>query len=65
MTLLTCENLTLGYEGRPVVENLHFTVQAGEYLCIVGENGSGKTTLMKTILGLQAPISAKSPLPAG
>ena len=59
MTLLTCENLTLGYEGRPVVENLHFTVQAGEYLCIVGENGSGKTTLMKTILGLQAPISGK------
>ena len=30
-----------------------------DYLCIVGENGSGKSTLMKTILGLQPPISGR------
>ncbi len=59
MTLLKVENLTLGYEGRAIVENLNFSVSAGDYLCIVGENGSGKTTLMKTILGLQEPLSGK------
>lgn len=57
MAQLTCQNLTVGYDGRTVLQGLHFEVNAGNYLCIVGENGSGKSTLMKTILGLQAPIS--------
>jgi len=55
MALIECKNLTLGYEGTPVVENINFTVEEGDYLCIVGENGSGKTTLMKALLGLQKP----------
>lgn len=59
MKLLSCENLTLGYEGTKVVEELNLSVSSGDYLCIVGENGSGKTTLMKTILGLQAPLSGQ------
>lgn len=57
MAQLTCEHLMLGYEGRPVVSDLSFSVNAGDYLCIVGENGSGKTTLMKTLLHLQPPIA--------
>ena len=56
MALLTCSELALGYDGHPVLSGVSFTVQAGNYLCIVGENGSGKTTLMKTILGLQKPL---------
>ena len=56
MAQLTCEHLWLGYEGKPVIEDLSFSVQAGEYLCIVGANGSGKTTLMRTVLGLQKPL---------
>ncbi len=59
MALITCENLTLGYEGRPVVSNLDFPVEQGNYLCIVGENGSGKTTLMRTVLGLQKPLRGR------
>ena len=59
MALLTCRNLTLGYEGLTVVEDLSFAVEAGDYLCIVGENGSGKSTLMKTILGLTPPLSGR------
>src|SRR5574344_1781113 len=59
MALLTCQNLTLGYDGTRVVENLSFTVESGDYLCIVGENGSGKSTLMKTILRLQTPINGQ------
>ena len=56
MALLTCTGLELGYEGRRVVSGLDFTVEAGDYLCIVGENGSGKSTLMKTVLGLIRPV---------
>jgi len=59
MPQLICRDLTLGYEGKTVVSNLSFTVDAGDYLCIVGENGSGKSTLMKTILGLKTPVSGQ------
>lgn len=59
MAQLICENLTLGYEGNIVVKDLNFTVNEGDYLCIVGHNGSGKTTLMKTLLGLLKPIGGK------
>ena len=57
MALLSCQNVTLGYENTKVVENLSFEVNAGDYLCIVGENGSGKSTLMKAILRLHSPLS--------
>jgi zinc transport system ATP-binding protein len=59
MALLTCKYLSLGYEGHPIVENLNFDINSGDYVCIVGENGSGKSTLMKTILGLQPPLEGK------
>ncbi len=59
MPQLTCENLSLGYEGTVVVSDLSFTVNAGDYMCIVGENGSGKSTLMKAILKLKAPLSGR------
>ena len=59
MAQLTCQRLCVGYEGKSVLQELNFEVFAGDYLCIVGENGSGKSTLMKTILGLQPPISGR------
>ncbi len=59
MPLLTCQDLSLGYEGQTIVSGLNFKVDSGDYLCIVGENGSGKSTLMKTILGLQPPVGGK------
>ena len=48
MAQLTCKNLTLGYDNRAIQEDLNFSIDAGDYLCIVGENGSGKSTLMKS-----------------
>ncbi len=51
MNIIQVNNLSAFYENRKVFKNLNFTVQDGDYLCIIGENGSGKTTLMKTILG--------------
>ena len=54
--VLSCEDVSLGYEGKPVVEHLNFRLEQGDYLCILGENGSGKSTLMKAILGLKSPM---------
>ena len=59
MALLACRNLSLGYDGNIIVSGLNFEIESGDYLCIVGENGSGKSTLMRTVLGLQAPVSGK------
>lgn len=59
MAQLICRNLTLGYDGKAVLENVNFSVNSGDYLGIVGENGSGKSTLMKTILGLQMSMSGE------
>ena len=59
MPQLICNHISVGYDGKPVLQNLNFAVNAGDYLCIVGENGSGKSTLMKTLLGLQPPIAGK------
>lgn len=59
MSQLTCQNLRVSYDGKSVLQDLSFKVFAGDYLCIVGENGSGKSTLMKTLLGLQPPISGR------
>ena len=55
--LLTCRDVSLGYEHRAIVEKLSFSVAAGDYLCIVGENGSGKSTLLKSLLGLLPPLA--------
>ena len=52
MSLITCENLTLAYDTGVVASGVSFTLEAGSYLCIVGENGSGKSTLLKSLLGL-------------
>lgn len=59
MTLITFENVAMGYEEKTVVQNLNLSVNAGDYVCIVGENGSGKTTLMKGLLGLISPLQGK------
>ena len=59
MPQLVCYDLTLGYEGTAVVTNLSFSINAGDYLCIVGDNGSGKSTLMKAILNLKSPIKGQ------
>ena len=59
MAQLTCEHLTLGYNSRIIIEDLSFSINKGNYLCIIGENGSGKTTLMKTLLRLHKPISGR------
>ena len=59
MSQLICKNLLVGYEGKAILDPLNFEIHAGDHLCVVGENGAGKSTLMKTLLGLQQPISGQ------
>ena len=49
----------MGYEGKIILDNVNFTVNQGDYLCIIGENGSGKSTLMKGLLKLKSALGGK------
>ncbi len=55
MKLISCEGVTIGYDGQRAVNKVSFDLEQGDYLCIVGENGSGKSTLVKGLLGLIKP----------
>lgn len=57
--ILQCENVSFAYDGVNVLEGVDFSLNAGDYLCVVGENGSGKSTLIKGLLGLKAPQSGR------
>lgn len=49
---ITCENVTIGYASKIVMENLNFKINNKDYLLIIGENGCGKSTFVKSLLGL-------------
>lgn len=52
-SVLKAQNLSFAYTQVPVLENISFDVQAGDYVGIIGPNGGGKTTLLKLLLGLE------------
>lgn len=52
MSIVTCKDLTIEYDGKVAVDQVSFKIEQGDYLCIVGENGSGKSTLIKGLMGL-------------
>lgn len=58
--MLELRNLTKGYaEDRKVLANLSYTLNAGEYVAIMGESGVGKSTLLNLIAGLDSPDSGE------
>ncbi len=52
MSILRAENLGIGFGGVRAVDNVSFSVEAGEIFAIIGPNGAGKTTLFNLISGL-------------
>jgi ABC-type Mn2+/Zn2+ transport system ATPase subunit len=64
-TLIACAGVDMGYGRRVVLPAVSLAVQQGEILGILGPNGAGKTTLIKTLLGLQPPVSGAVHYPTG
>ena len=60
-TALSTRALSVGYhKGNvqvPILENLELSLIAGELVCFMGPNGIGKSTLIRTLAGLQRPLS--------
>jgi manganese/zinc/iron transport system ATP- binding protein len=50
-------NLTVSYDGRPVLWDIDFNLDSGKIIGVIGPNGSGKTTSLKAIMGLLKPSS--------
>lgn len=57
--LLTIDNLTHDYDGRPALANISLEVNHGERLVILGPSGCGKTSLLRIISGLMEPSAGK------
>lgn len=56
-TRLEVKNLCLAYGKRVILENINFSLNAGEALALCGESGSGKTALLSAVAGIFAPQS--------
>ena len=55
MQYIEVDDLAFHYENEPVLENISFEVNSGEFVMLTGENGAAKTTLLRNILGLLNP----------
>ncbi|RLA26952.1 MAG: ABC transporter ATP-binding protein [Gammaproteobacteria bacterium] len=49
----SCENLTVGVNGRALVTDLNLTAEPGAFICILGPNGVGKTLTLHTLAGIR------------
>jgi zinc transport system ATP-binding protein len=57
MKAIEIKDMSFSYGNTPVLDQVTFSVEEGDFLGIIGPNGGGKTTLMKLILGLLKPTS--------
>ena len=53
------ENITKSFDGREVLHNLSFTIDANKITAIIGKSGSGKSTILKIVNGLVKPSVGK------
>ena len=64
MSILTTHKLSIGYSKNGqtdiVQTELELQLRAGELVCLIGPNGTGKSTLLRTLTGLQKPLSGKT-----
>ena len=57
--LITLDNLSIGYNGEPVLSGITVSIARASFTAILGANGSGKSTLLKTLLGLLPPLGGR------
>ncbi len=55
--IVRVESLHVGYGDEPVLEDLNFSINAGEITVILGVSGCGKSTVLKSLIGLLPPLS--------
>jgi zinc/manganese transport system ATP-binding protein len=55
MNVIDLERATIEVGGRPVLSEISLSIDASEFVGVLGPNGSGKTTLMRALLGLIPP----------
>ncbi|MFE7427732.1 ATP-binding cassette domain-containing protein, partial [Streptomyces sp. NPDC057545] len=55
MAIIEVNGLRKAYGGRPAVDGVSFSVEAGEIFGILGPNGAGKTTTVECVEGLRIP----------
>jgi manganese/iron transport system ATP-binding protein len=58
--VLALEGVTVGYDGRPALEDVSLSVDPGALVAIFGPNGGGKSTLLKVIAGVLKPWSGRA-----
>jgi len=59
-SLITVENVSFRYNDEAVLEHINLSIEAGDFLGLIGPNGSGKTTLLKIMIGLLKPIEGRA-----
>ena len=57
--LISVENISFGYNGLLVLQEISFAVCPGDFMALIGPNGSGKTTLIRIILGISKPTRGR------
>ncbi|MBI3091495.1 MAG: metal ABC transporter ATP-binding protein [Candidatus Tectomicrobia bacterium] len=57
--LISLTEVSLGYNGQPLLREISFSVLVGEFLAILGPNGAGKTTLVRALLGQLRPLGGR------
>ena len=57
--MLRFHSADLGYEGHILLHQVSFSINAGDYIGLVGSAGSGKTLLLRSLLGIVAPLGGK------
>lgn len=57
--VVTTKNLNFEYDGKRVLHDMTFSIKDGDIVALVGPNGAGKSTLMRSLAGLDMPISGE------
>ncbi len=50
------EGFTVGYHGKPLIQNICLRIKRGEILTLIGPNGAGKTTILRSIIRQLKPL---------